>query len=550
MKILNIIFALMVGVIPILAQDSETEIDQEQWSRRAERIINQPGLTVNSATQATIGKTASNDLPEGIVLASQSDSDADQPKTRTDEVKLFGDYIIESGEINDAQVRIVGGDLTVYGRIDGQFTVIGGDIFIKPEAVINGRIIAIGGTVHQAPGAVINGKIIETNISKGLSFKETYDESAELKSESKFSLKERSWYSRRSWIHPKTSWFIYNRNEGLLLTPFNFKWDRRSLSNLRLNLTGGWRFSQQTYAGRITLETYLLNRHLILFGSGFRESRTDDFYRLPELENSLAGILGRQDFYDRWDETGFEGGIGFDLNWIRIRATYVTAYQDSIPVDRGLWTVFNDSRTLRDNLSIRPGDVESARISIAFKPRHFDPYRSGIALYATAEQILKTDAYDKFQRILGMGIVGLEISPGVVIRARLMVGTATGTMPEFRYFSVGGLGSISAYPYKTKWNGDPWIGDRFVQLNTEFIFAPEFLDDDWTLILFADAGDAWMSDEYDITNVDSIINNGKSAIGIGFGSSDHDDIDWRVNIARPLDGTDYWESTLRINFNF
>ncbi|MBC8402370.1 MAG: BamA/TamA family outer membrane protein, partial [Candidatus Marinimicrobia bacterium] len=115
---------------------------------------------------------------------------------------------------------------------------------------------------------------------------------------------------------------------------------------------------------------------------------------------------------------------------------------------------------------------------------------------------------------------------------------------------VGGLGSISAYPYKTKWNGDPWIGDRFVQLNTEFIFAPEFLDDDWTLILFADAGDAWMSDEYDITNVDSIINNGKSAIGIGFGSSDHDDIDWRVNIARPLDGTDYWESTLRINFNF
>ncbi len=525
---------LALGLVPGIAQYSNATSEQP---RAVEETLTQSG-NISDAK-----------LPQGVALENFP-GDNTESDTQSDEVKFFGDYVIESGDINRSKVRIVGGDLTVYGQIDGEFTIIGGDIYIKSGAIVNGRIIAIGGTVHQESGAQVRGRIIETNISKGLSFKETTSESNGVEGESDFMLKERSWYSRSSWIHPKTFWFIYNRNEGLLITPFNYRWDRRSLSNLRLNLSAGWRFSQNTYTGRITGEVYLLNRHFILFGSGFKESRTDDFYRLPELENSLAGILGRQDFYDRWDESGFEVGVGFDLNWIRIRATYVSASQDSIPVDQNLWTVFNDNRALRDNLPVIPGDVESARISFAFKPRHFNPYKSGIAVYVTAEQILETQMYDHFQRLLGMGIIGLEITPGVIIRSRLLAGTATGTLPEFRYFGVGGLGSIAAYPYKKKWNGDPWHGDRFVQLNTEIIFTPDFVDDDWTLILFTDSGDAWMATEYDITSIDDIINNGKSSVGIGLASSDHDDIDWRINFAKPLDGTEYWESTLRINFNF
>ena len=491
-----IIFTLLLGVLPLIAQNSNTEIDQEKRPAQVE------------------------------------------------ETKFFGDYIIDKNDINYDKVRIIGGDLTVYGRIEGHFTVIGGDIYIKTGAIINGRIVAIGGTVHKEDGAEINGKIIETNISKGLSYKETNYESNGLEGKTDFELKERSWYSRRSWIHPKTSWFIYNRNEGLLITPFNFKWDRRSLSNLRLNLSAGWRFSQETVTGRITLETYLINRRVILFGSGFRQSQTDDFYRLPELENSLAGILGRQDFYDRWDETGFEGGLGLDLNWIRIKATYVSAAQDSIPIDNGLWTVFHDSRLLRPNLPILDGEFESVRVTFAFKPRNFDPYNSGIALYATGEQILSADAYDKFQRFMGMAICGLEITRGVVIRTRVMAGTSTGILPEFRHFGVGGLGSIAAYPYKLQ------TGDQFAQINGEFVFAPDFLDSDWTIIIFADAGNAWMRDQYDLTDIDSIIENGKSSVGIGLGSADSDDVNWRINFAKPLDGTDYWESTIRINFNF
>lgn len=482
---------------------------------------------------------------EQFAYTGEIELDTDTESTvQTDEVKFFGDYIIDKGQVNKDKVRIVGGDLSVSGQIDGQFTVIGGDVYIKQGSIINGRIVAIGGTVHQEEGSTINGKVIETNISKGLSYKETFDESADVEGDSDFELKERSWYSKKSWIHPKTEWFIYNRNEGFLLTPFNYKWDRRSLSNLRLDLSAGWRFSQKTFAGRVTLETYLINRHLILFGSGFRESRTDDFYRLPQMENSLAGILGRQDFYDRWDETGFEGGVGMDLNWIRIKASYVAASIDSIPLDDGLWSLFNDSRSLRVNTPLTPSDNESVRLTFAFKPRSFSPYSTGIAIYAAAEQIMKSDVEEDFTRVLGMGVVGLEIVRGVVIRTRVLFGTSSKSLPEYRNFSVGGLGSISAYPYKLQ------TGDQFAQINSELIFTPEFLDNDWVLILFADGGNAWMKSDRDFSDTDSIFKFGKSSAGIGFGSSDDDGFNIRVNLARPLDGTDYLESTLRINYNF
>ncbi len=481
-----------------------------------------------------------------LAVAQEQDLGLGDDPVQTEEVKFFGDYLIGSEQVNYDKVRIVGGDLTISGRAEGQYTVIGGNVIIKDGAIINGRIVAIGGTVHRSQAAQINGRIIETNLSQGLSYKETFDESGqnELEGDTDFELKERSWYARKSWIHPKRQWFAYNRNEGLLITPFNFRWDRRSLSNLRLNLSAGWRFSQDDFAGRLTVETYLINRRIILFGSAFKEARTDDYYRLPELENSLAGILARQDFYDRWDETGYAYGVGLDLSWIRLMASYNNVEQDSISVDHKLWSVFNDSRGLRDNPLITPGNVESIRLSFAFRPKNFNAFKSGVSLYATAEQTLSTDIGDNYQRLLAMATMGIRLTPGVILRNRVLAGYSSGDLPEFRYFSVGGLGSISGYPFKLQ------QGDHFAQINTEVIFTGEFLDGDWALILFADGGNAWQHSDYTLGDINSIISNGKSSAGIGFTPTDDDDIDLRFNIARPLDGTDYWETTLRINLNF
>jgi len=118
-----------------------------------------------------------------------------------------------------------------------------------------------------------------------------------------------------------------------------------------------------------------------------------------------------------------------------------------------------------------------------------------------------------------------------------------GDIPEFRYFGIGGLGSVPAHPYKDQ------IGDQFIQLNLEIMLTPEFMDDDFTFILFADAGHAWDRKEYGFEDSDQIVSNGIASAGFGITFSD-DDVRPRFNFSRPLDGRDVWQTTIRLDFNF
>ena len=47
-----------------------------------------------------------------------------------------------------------------------------------------------------------------------------------------------------------------------------------------------------------------------------------------------------------------------------------------------------------------------------------------------------------------------------------------------------------------------------------------------------------------------LMEKGISSAGIGIGSSDHKNLDWAVNIAKPLNGREVFETTIRFNYNF
>ncbi|MFQ6674020.1 MAG: hypothetical protein ACE5GH_04465, partial [Fidelibacterota bacterium] len=147
----------------------------------------------------------------------------------------------------------------------------------------------------------------------------------------------------------------------------------------------------------------------------------------------------------------------------------------------------------------------------------------------------------RFRRIITLVTANWRLAPDIVLRSRFLLGTAEGILPNFRHFGVGGLGSVSAHPYKIQ------KGDRTLQVNVELVFLPDFLDKDWLIALFADAGHSWMEGDHDFTDAGSIANGTVSAIGVGLGD---DDLDWRINVARPLDGRDTWETTFRLNLNF
>lgn len=456
------------------------------------------------------------------------------------EMKFFGDYYVGIDEVSVDNIRIFGGDLFVAGRVDGKITVLGGDVTLESTSVINGQIVAIGGSVFKKEGAVVTGKVVEANIKEGISYKDMSGEEVVPKYRN-FSLKERQRSLSRRWIHSDTPWFVYNRNEGFLFTPINWHWDRGARSTVRLNFSLGYRFGQQELAGRMTLEKSFFNQYLTLYASTFRETRTDDGYRLPLKENTLAALFARQDFYDRWDEEGYDVGAGLDFDWLRAKGTYHSAEVNSISATRRQARWFQKDRQFRDNLPVVEGSTRSVLGTVMARTSGLEALHSGIGIILDGESILLADNFEEFTRILSMVTANLELAADIVLRSRFLLGTASDILPEFRYFGAGGLGSVSAHPY------DKQEGDRMLQTNFELIFLPGFLHKDWLIALFADAAHAWMHGEHGFTDIGTIMDSAVSAIGVGLGD---EDMDWRVNIARPLDGRDYWETTLRLNMNF
>ena len=472
----------------------------------------------------------------------------DSTKLTTNETRLYADVTIDSSEIMDYNIRILGGELNVYGKVEGQITVIGGDVHIFSSAVINGKIVAIGGDVQTDEGAQINGKIVEASLDQGLIYRETFTDSAE-SGEKNFRI---STFSRRSsdgWVHPQPEIFEYNRNEGLRFVPLNWNWDHGDKSLIRLSFSLGYRFSSDEFIGRTTLESSLLkNRSTTLFASGFKTVRTDDEFRLPEKENSWAGFLGRQDFFDRWDETGFEAGFGIDFSHLKVKGKFVRAKQSEIPVDQDLWSFTNESSVLRNNPFMVKTDVEYLEGVTAFRTASYSPLKTGFAILSEVDMTLKKNdstLADPSLRLLNIAMANWEVSKGVVLRNRLILGMGSESLPIYRQFGIGGLGSVSAHDYKSQ------LGNHMAQINTELVFTEEFTDTRFMVKLFYDGGMAYNSpDLVDMKPISERSDTLLQSAGIGFGWDDGDKLKMGFNFAKQLGSDSPIESTIRLNFNF
>jgi len=486
-------------------------------------------------------------LTTNLVLGFSS-SLSDSSKFTTNEIRFYSDVTIDSSEIITNNIRILGGGLTVYGTVESQITIIGGDVHIFSSAIINGKIISIGGNVQTDDGAQINGKIVEASLDQGLIYRETFTDSAE-SGEKNFGISTFSQHNSDGWVHPKPAIFEYNRNEGLRFVPLNWNWDHRNESLIRLSFSLGYRFSSSEFIGRTTLESSLLkNRSATIFASGFKTVRTDDEFRLPEKENSWAGFLGRQDFYDRWDETGFEAGFGFDFSYLKVKGKFVRAAQSKIPVNQDLWSFTNESSVLRNNPFMVETDVEYLEGVAAFRTASYSTLKTGLAILSKVEMTLKmndTTLVDPSLRLTHIAMANWEVSDGVVIRNRLILGMGSESLPIYRQFGIGGLGSVSAHGYKSQ------LGNHMAQINTELVFTEEFTDTWFMVKLFYDGGMAYnSSDLVDMKPISERSGTLLQSAGIGFGWDDGDKLKMGFNFAKQLGSNSPIESTIRLNFNF
>jgi len=87
-------------------------------------------------------------------------------------VTYEGNTVIERTDTVNSNVIVKAGTLTVYGRINGDVLVVGGDLKIKDNAYISGNVKIINGEVTKDDDAVVVGYIDKTSSRKEKAYRE------------------------------------------------------------------------------------------------------------------------------------------------------------------------------------------------------------------------------------------------------------------------------------------------------------------------------------------------------------------------------------------
>jgi len=80
------------------------------------------------------------------------------PDEVVDDVVVLGGSVTVDGRV-DGDAVVVGGRLEVNGTVDQNAAVIGGSMVLGPKSDIGGDVSVVGGALHREPGAHIGGKI-------------------------------------------------------------------------------------------------------------------------------------------------------------------------------------------------------------------------------------------------------------------------------------------------------------------------------------------------------------------------------------------------------
>lgn len=95
-------------------------------------------------------------LTAAVLLSSSSSAFA----KAQDIVKMNTDIEISQGMVaND--VVAVGGDITVFGRVESNVVVVGGSAILKPKSYVAGQVVVVGGDLIKDPAAIITGRITQ-----------------------------------------------------------------------------------------------------------------------------------------------------------------------------------------------------------------------------------------------------------------------------------------------------------------------------------------------------------------------------------------------------
>lgn len=116
-----------------------------------------------SVKQVTRSRAKASATPEADVPSPPDAPDAPESPSRYrsrsgDIVRIGRDVHVESGELVEGDLVVMGGDVIVDGHVEGDVVAIGGHVQLNPTARVDGDVACIGGHLTQEDGAVVGGQ--------------------------------------------------------------------------------------------------------------------------------------------------------------------------------------------------------------------------------------------------------------------------------------------------------------------------------------------------------------------------------------------------------
>lgn len=482
------------------------------------------------------------------VMGEWSDGDRSSDTNR-----FISDKVIEKTESITGNVVVTNGNLTVYGKIEGDAISVNGHVYLKDGAVITGDVASVGGKVFKDDGAVVSGIISEvesdvSNIesrprnSKGYGNTNTNNRTPRFDENPVFEAKnwEERWVQSRH-FEPSDNdrvFIDYNRVDGLLLglgKAKNYYWNRDQRFSIHGFLAYSFGNKLLQYEG--SFDRWFNDYYRTEIGiSGYDKTIAKDDWKFSYNENMAAAFFFHEDFYDFYRTNG----ISFHMSQFitpNFRMTAKFAQEDHTNQQNNVeWALFGGNKLFRLNPKIQEGQIRSVTFSTALDlVDNF--YRDPTGIYSSFEfkkagGALKGDF--EYDRAVFETKAYVSFSKYDNLKFRMKIGGATNQAPVQELFEAGGVGTAVGYEL------NEFSGNRMMLFNLENVMSSRQLKNELpfssslNLLIFTDlVGVKYVSPTAKLNegfNMD--ISDMKNSVGFGFVNDDNDfriQFGWRTD---------------------
>ncbi len=259
-------------------------------------------------------------------------------------------------------------------------------------------------------------------------------------------------------------------------------------------------------------------------------STTDDAWRTNQIENSMTSLISGFDYHDYYKAEGFQLVSELNLGkYVQLSGSYNATTFSSLSSNQD-YSFFKGGNMARINPAIDIStdrfyqDNFGASFTINKRPSLKKTLSSKLELKTELADVGKLKnkfSYNKYQ-ITSTNY--LKIDRNTVLKTRTMVGSITGSAPDFKQFALGGIGTMRASGYKF------YKGNKMVLNNTELVFGRSsnlhmknieaegvhlsiFLDSGWTSNYSSDGKDPFSG--FNSFAIRELSHNVGAGIGLG-----------------------------------